>query len=93
LFAGSLCIGPPLADGGFYYDLALGDRYVAAVCRCWLTEVCSAVTSEDYDAINAMVEKIVKEKQNFERVVLTKAQALEMFKVRWLKLSSLQCAC
>jgi threonyl-tRNA synthetase len=65
LYAGSLCIGPPLADGGFYYDLALGDR---------------AVTSEDYDTINAMVEKIVKEKQGFERVVLTKAQALEMFK-------------
>ena len=60
-----LTIGPPLEDGGFYYDCQLPDGKV--------------VVTEDIPKIQDMVDKIIKEKQGFTRLVLTPAQALEMF--------------
>lgn len=63
LFGANLTIGPPLS-GGFYYDAYLGDK---------------VYTEEMYANIEAEVQKIVKQKQKFERLVVTKAEALEMF--------------
>lgn len=60
-----LTIGPPLEDGGFYYDCQLPDGKV--------------VVTEDVPKIQDMVNKIIKEKQGFTRLVLTPAQALDMF--------------
>jgi len=66
LLGAKLCIGPPLDDqGGFYYDCALDDG--------------RAIVPDDCTAIKAMVQKIVKEKQPFVRVELTKQEALDMF--------------
>lgn len=65
-----LCIGPPLDDGGFYYDVHLGDR---------------AVTQDDYGKLEARIHKIIKAKQSFERLEITKAEALEMFKFNEFK--------
>ena len=60
-----LTIGPPIEDGGFYYDVLLPDGKV--------------FTTEDIPKVQDTVNKIIKEKQNFSRLVLTKDQALSMF--------------
>ncbi|KAI9312825.1 hypothetical protein BX666DRAFT_1865229 [Dichotomocladium elegans] len=59
-----LCIGPPLEDG-FYYEMGLKDR---------------VVTQHDYASLEKLVGSINKEKQPFERLVMTKEELLEMFK-------------
>lgn len=62
----NLCIGPPLKDG-FYYDAYMGDHHID---EARLKEV------------EKEVSNVTKAKQPFQRVVLTKTQALELFKVR-----------
>lgn len=61
-----LTIGPPLDEGGFYYDVYLPNNGV--------------ITPADYDRIQKRVNDIIKQKQNFTRLVLTKEEALRMFK-------------
>ncbi|XP_021344667.1 threonine--tRNA ligase, cytoplasmic-like, partial [Mizuhopecten yessoensis] len=63
LYGGHLCYGPPI-EGGFYYDMWSGDK---------------TVSSEDYPVMDGMVKSIVKEKQPFERLVMTKENLLKMF--------------
>ncbi|KAE8228093.1 hypothetical protein CF326_g6988 [Tilletia indica] len=61
-----LCIGPP-TDDGFFYEMGMGlsqDR---------------AVRQEDYPALESIVNSAIKEKQKFERCIVTKEQLLEMF--------------
>lgn len=58
-----LCIGPPTEDG-FYYDAYLGNK---------------SLTEDEYPVIKAKAETITKAKQPFERIVLTKSQALRLF--------------
>ena len=65
-----LCIGPALDDGGFYYDVEMGEQ---------------KVTPGDFKTIERVVEKIVKEKQPFQRLVLSKEEALEMFEYNRFK--------
>jgi threonyl-tRNA synthetase len=60
----SLCIGPPV-DDGFYYEMALPDQ--------------AAVTLADHKPLKQLAEKVVKEKQKFERLELSKEDLLEMF--------------
>jgi threonyl-tRNA synthetase len=64
-FGCDLCIGPPVEDG-FYYEMALPNQ--------------EAVSTADYKPLETIAQKIVKEKQPFERLTLTKDQLLEMFK-------------
>lgn len=40
-----------------------------------------SLSQKDYAALEAHVGRVIKEKQNFIRMELTKEQALEMFKV------------
>ncbi|KAJ1325573.1 threonyl-tRNA synthetase [Microdochium nivale] len=63
-FGCSLCIGPPI-DNGFYYEMALPGG--------------AAVQTSDWKPIETIVTSIVKEKQKFERLTLTKEELLEMF--------------
>lgn len=63
-FGCSLCIGPPV-DDGFYYEMRLPDA--------------AAVGEGDHEPITKIVNSIVKEKQKFERVTLSKDDLLEMF--------------
>ncbi|KIJ16340.1 hypothetical protein PAXINDRAFT_168488 [Paxillus involutus ATCC 200175] len=58
-----LCIGPP-TDDGFFYEMAIEDR---------------VVTNTDYPALEKISESAVKEKQKFERLVVSKEKLLEMF--------------
>ncbi|KAJ4291551.1 threonyl-tRNA synthetase [Collariella sp. IMI 366227] len=63
-FGCSLCIGPPV-DSGFYYEMALPDG--------------AAVQSSDWAPLESIVGKIVKEKQPFQRLEMSKEHLLEMF--------------
>ena len=65
LFGAKLTIGPPV-EGGFYYDSFVGNQ----VCteKAW------------YPKLESEIKKIIKEKQEFERMVVTKADLLELFK-------------
>lgn len=58
-----LCIGPPTEEG-FFYEMAIEDR---------------PVTTTDYPILEKVVDKVVKEKQKFERLVVPKETLLEMF--------------
>lgn len=63
-YKGELCIGPPLEDG-FYYDIHLhGD---------------DKITEGDFADLNKRVDYIAKQKRTFERLELTKSEALDMF--------------
>ncbi|TVY73330.1 Cytoplasmic threonine--tRNA ligase [Lachnellula suecica] len=64
-FGCSLCIGPPI-DSGFYYEMGLPEG--------------GAVQQSDWKPLETLVSQIVKEKQPFERLVLSKDSLLEMFK-------------
>lgn len=61
-----MTIGPAL-ERGFYYDSYLGENL--------------KITQEMYHAIEKQAERIASENQPFQRLVLSKDQAIEMFKV------------
>ncbi|KAL7624709.1 threonyl-tRNA synthetase [Parahypoxylon ruwenzoriense] len=63
-FGCSLCIGPPTTDG-FYYEMALPDG--------------AAVQQSDWSPLERIVSDIVKDRQRFERLELSKEDLLEMF--------------
>ena len=63
-FGCSLCIGPPVEDG-FYYEMSLPES--------------AAVQQSDWKPLETLVGQIVKEKQPFERLVLSKENLLKMF--------------
>ncbi|KAL9541921.1 threonyl-tRNA synthetase [Mucor bainieri] len=64
-YACNLCIGPPLKEGGFYYEMGVEDR---------------VVSQQDYANLEKLVGQVAKDKQNFERLVISKEDILEMFK-------------
>ncbi|KAI2601810.1 threonyl-tRNA synthetase [Hypoxylon sp. NC1633] len=63
-FGCSLCIGPPI-DDGFYYEMALPGG--------------AAVQQTDWSPLERIVTDIVKERQRFERLEVTKEDLLDMF--------------
>ena len=63
-----LCIGPP-TDDGFFYEMAIEDRPVSV---------------NDYPALEKVTDLVIKDKQRFERLVVSKEKLLEMFSVRIL---------
>ena len=60
-----LCLGPP-TDDGFFYEMGMQTERV--------------VESGDYPALENLSASIIKEKQPFERLVVSKENLLEMFK-------------
>ncbi|GAB6019013.1 Threonine--tRNA ligase 1, cytoplasmic [Chamberlinius hualienensis] len=64
VYGGCLCYGPPI-ESGFYYDMFLEDNQVS---------------STDFPVLDTVVKRIVKDKQTFERLELSKEVLLEMFK-------------
>ena len=69
-FGVDLTIGPSLEEG-FYYDCYMGDR---------------ALTEADKKRIEQRMERAVKEGQPFQRVVVTRAEALSMFQENKFKI-------
>lgn len=70
-FGAHLTIGPPL-QAGFYYDSYMGDH---------------TVPEEDLKKVEAKALEVCKQKYVFQRLVLTKQQALEMFASNPFKLA------
>lgn len=62
--------GPPLEEGGFFYDFHMGEG--------------KTLNQEDWKGIEDVAKLAVKEKQAFERLELPKEKLLEMFKVSYL---------
>ncbi|KAI0249798.1 hypothetical protein BJV78DRAFT_1225011 [Lactifluus subvellereus] len=58
-----LCLGPP-TDDGFFYEMAIKDR---------------VVTNADYPLLEKIAEGAIKDRQKFERLVVSKEKLLEMF--------------
>ncbi|TFY75349.1 hypothetical protein EWM64_g8663 [Hericium alpestre] len=59
-----LCLGPP-TDDGFFYEMGMTDDRL--------------VTTADYASLEKVMESAIKEKQKFERLVVSKETLLEMF--------------
>lgn len=70
VYGGCLCYGPPI-ENGFYYDMYLGDK---------------GISNLDFPYLETLYKSIVKEKQPFERLEMTKEELLEMFKYNEFKL-------
>lgn len=62
-FGAHLTIGPPL-QSGFYYDAYMGDH---------------TISEEDMKKIEEKALDVCKKKYEFQRLVLSKEEALEMF--------------
>ncbi|GFH25676.1 AA_TRNA_LIGASE_II domain-containing protein, partial [Haematococcus lacustris] len=72
-FGVDLTIGPALEEG-FYYDCYMGDRRQGELV-CWV----QALTEGDRPRIEKRMEAAAKEGQRFERVVVSRDEALAMF--------------
>ncbi|XP_064232382.1 threonine--tRNA ligase 2, cytoplasmic isoform X4 [Aotus nancymaae] len=68
-YGGHLCYGPPI-ENGFYYDMFIEDR---------------AMSSTELSALENICKAIIKEKQPFERLEVSKEFLLEMFKYNKFK--------
>ncbi|XP_024088603.2 threonine--tRNA ligase 2, cytoplasmic isoform X1 [Pongo pygmaeus] len=68
-YGGHLCYGPPI-ENGFYYDMFIEDR---------------AVSSTELSALENICKAIIKEKQPFERLEVSKEILLGMFKYNKFK--------
>jgi len=70
-FGCHLTIGPPV-EPGFYYDCYMGEN---------------VVSEEDFPDLDKRFQQIVKNKEKFERLVVTKEEALELFQFNPFKVS------
>lgn len=70
MYGGYLTIGPALKEG-FYYDIFLGDF---------------AITNDDYKKIEMEFNNIVKENVEFEKLICTKEEVLELFQYNPFKI-------
>jgi threonyl-tRNA synthetase len=89
-YGGHLCIGPPIEEG-FYYDIAMpeveekaaegaeGKEASSSSASTSIGLAKAAVSSEDYGELQRLVAGFAKKKQPFQRLVLSKADALAMF--------------
>ena len=65
-FGCHLCIGPPTEDG-FFYDFGMPEDH-------------KTVNDADQKALGTIMDSVIKEKQPFERLTLSKEDLLDMFK-------------
>lgn len=68
-YGGCLCYGPPI-ENGFYYDMYIEDR---------------GVSSTEFTTLENTCKNIIKEKQPFERLEVSKEILLDMFKYNKFK--------
>ncbi|KAG5362159.1 Threonine--tRNA ligase, cytoplasmic [Yarrowia sp. C11] len=75
-YGAHLCIGPPTEDG-FFYEMSIdnGDTHVQAC---------------DYDPLETVAKSAIKDKQKFERLVLSKENLLKMFAYNKYKVELIQ---
>lgn len=81
----SKCLSPHAYTGLFVFPATTQPTIIYYYCY-------RVVLAEEYDTINQIVQKIVAEKQPFERLAVPKEVALEMFKVhRFVRVRSRFC--
>lgn len=69
-----LCHGPP-TESGFFYDAYTGkDVYLT-----FLINIFQIFNKDNYKPLEEQAKKIVGEKQTFQRIILTKEEALRLF--------------
>lgn len=76
LYSCLLCHGPP-TDDGFFYDMG------------FINEI-KTISQEDYEEIEAEMTNSIKEKQNFDRLVVSKENLLKMFSYNKYKVHFIQ---
>ncbi|XP_035209779.1 threonine--tRNA ligase 1, cytoplasmic-like isoform X2 [Stegodyphus dumicola] len=69
VYGGCLCYGPPI-ENGFYYDMFLENN---------------SVSKNEFPILESVCKSIMKEKQTFERLEVSKEVLLEMFKYNQFK--------
>uniref|UniRef100_A0A8C4IGQ5 threonine--tRNA ligase n=1 Tax=Dicentrarchus labrax TaxID=13489 RepID=A0A8C4IGQ5_DICLA len=69
-YGGCLCYGPPI-ENGFYYDMFLDGQ--------------KGVSSAEFGDLETLCKTVVKEKQPFERLEISKETLLKMFKYNKFK--------
>ncbi|XP_075933768.1 threonine--tRNA ligase 1, cytoplasmic isoform X2 [Anarhichas minor] len=69
-YGGCLCYGPPI-ENGFYYDMFLDGQ--------------KGVSSTEFGDLETLCKAVVKEKQPFERLEISKQTLLKMFKYNKFK--------
>ncbi|KAM9766213.1 threonine--tRNA ligase 1, cytoplasmic [Menidia menidia] len=69
-YGGCLCYGPPI-ENGFYYDMFLDGQ--------------KSVSSSEFGDLESLCKTVVKEKQPFERLEISKETLLKMFKYNKFK--------
>ncbi|VEU21785.1 DEKNAAC102434 [Brettanomyces naardenensis] len=72
-FGAKLCFGPP-TDDGFFYDMSIDEGK-------------TVVTQADFKGIEEACKRAIKEKQPFERLVITKEDLLRLFAFNKYKLA------
>lgn len=73
-YGAQLCIGPPL-NPGFFYDSYMGQEHL---------------TRENYTEINKAAQEVISKKLAFQRIVLSKEQALQLFSYNPFKVQLIQ---
>jgi len=73
-YGGCLCYGPPI-EGGFYYDMYIENQQVS---------------DKHFPALEGVMKNVIKEKQPFERLEISKETLMEMFKYNEFKLRILR---
>ncbi len=71
-----LCMGPP-TDDGYYYEMAIENR---------------VVLPSDFPALQTLSDGAIKQKQKFERLVVSKENLLKMFEVMRQGISNPLCS-
>ncbi|XP_072320823.1 threonine--tRNA ligase 1, cytoplasmic isoform X1 [Eucyclogobius newberryi] len=69
-YGGCLCYGPPI-ENGFYYDMYLDEQ--------------KGVSSTEFGDLETLCKSVMKEKQPFERLEVSKETLLKMFKYNKFK--------
>mmetsp|Transcript_6588 Transcript_6588/g.15852 ORF Transcript_6588/g.15852 Transcript_6588/m.15852 type:complete len:714 (-) Transcript_6588:254-2395(-) len=73
-FGVDLTIGPPIEEG-FYYDCSMGD---------------ATLSDADLGRVEKRIQDAIKEKQSFQRIVVTRDEALAMFQENKFKIEIIQ---
>ena len=74
IYGAQLCIGPPL-NPGFFYDSYLGENHL---------------TKDNYNEISKAAQDFIKQKHPFQRIVLSKEEALQLFSYNPFKVQLIQ---
>ena len=73
-YGAKLSTGPPLSDGGFFYEAQ--------------TE--NPISESDYQSIESLVKEITSKKHPFQRLVVSKKDALKLFQYNPFKVATLE---